>query len=102
MRVRAEEERRQLYEKQTQLRQKLEKYGIGQKYALSKDTRLIHCMADGGSSLTILPGGELGLCEHYTENNLVGYLDSEELDTAMVQSFREHWEQTDECPTCFY
>lgn len=30
-RVRAEEERRQLYEKQTQLRQKLEKYGIGQK-----------------------------------------------------------------------
>ena len=101
-RVRAEEERRQLYEKQTQLRQKLEKYGIGQKDALRKDTRLNHCMADGGSSLTILPGGELGLCEHYTENNLVGHLDSEELDTAMVQSFREHWEQTDECPTCFY
>ncbi len=101
-RVRTEEERRQLYEKQTQLRQKLEKYGIGQKYALSKDTGLNHCMADGGCSLTILPGGELGLCEHYTENNLVGHLDSEELDTAMVQSFREHWEQTDECPTCFY
>ena len=101
-RVRTEEERRQLYEKQTQLRQKLEKYGIGQKYALSKNTGLNHCMADGGCSLTILPGGELGLCEHYTENNLVGHLDSEELDTAMVQSFREHWEQTDECPTCFY
>ena len=101
-RIRAEEERRQLYEKQTQLRRKLEKYGIGQKDALRKDTRLNHCMADGGSSLTILPGGELGLCEHYTENNLVGHLDSEELDTAMVQSFRERWEQTGECPTCFY
>lgn len=100
--VRAEEERRQLYEKQTQLRRKLEKYGIGQKDALSKDTRLNHCMADGGSSLTILPGGELGLCEHYTENNLVGHLDSEELDTAMVQSFRERWEQMEDCPTCFY
>ena len=101
-RVRAEEERRQLYEKQTQLRQKLEKYGIGQKDALRKDTRLNHCMADGGSSLTILPGGELGLCEHYTENNLVGHLGSEELDTAMVQSFRERWEQTEDCKTCFY
>ena len=101
-RVRAEEERHQLYEKQTQLRQKLEKYGIGQKDALRKDTRLNHCMADGGSSLTILPGGELGLCEHYTENNLVGHLDSEELDTAMVQSFRECWEQTEDCKTCFY
>ena len=100
--IRAQEERRQLYEKQTQLRQKLEKYGIGQKDALRKDTRLNHCMADGGSSLTILPDGQLGLCEHYTENNLVGHLDSEELDTAMVQSFRECWEQTEDCKTCFY
>ena len=100
--VRAEEERHQLYEKQQQLRQKLAGYGIGQKNGLSKDTRLNHCMADSGSSVTILPSGELGLCEHYTENNLVGHLDSEELDTAMVQSFRECWEQTDECPTCFY
>ena len=101
-RVRAEEERRQLYEKQTQLRQKLAEYGIGQKFGLAKDTRLNHCMADSGGSRTILPDGQLGLCEHYTENNLVGHLDSEELDTAMVQSFRERWEQTEDCKTCFY
>lgn len=101
-RVRAEEERRQLYEKQTQLRQKLAEYGIEQKHGLTKDTRLNHCMADSGNSLTILPDGQLGLCEHYTENNLVGHLDSEELDTAMVQSFRECWEQTEDCKTCFY
>ena len=100
--IRAQEERRQLYQKQQWLRKKLDDCGIGASYYLRQKLRIRQCMADSGGSLTILPNGELGLCEHYSENNLVGHLDSEKLDTAMVQSFRECWEQTDECPTCFY
>lgn len=100
--IRAQEERRQLYQKQQRLRKKLDDCGIGASYYLRQKLRIRQCMADSGGSLTILPNGELGLCEHYSENNLIGHLDSEELDTAMVQSFRECWEQTDECPTCFY
>ena len=60
------------------------------------------CMADSGNSLTILPNGELGLCEHYSEDNFVGHIDREELDKKMVQSFRETWEQLDDCTDCFY
>ena len=100
--IRAQEERRQLYQKQQRLRKKLDDYGIGESYYLRQKLRIRQCMADSGGSLTILPNGELGLCEHYSENNLVGHLDSEELDTAVVQSFRECWEQTEDCKTCFY
>lgn len=100
--IRAQEERRQLYQKQQRLRKKLDDCGIGASYYLRQKLRIRQCMADSGGSLTILPNGELGLCEHYSENNLVGHLDSEELDTAMVQSFRECWEQTEDCKTCFY
>lgn len=100
--IRAQEERRQLYQKQQRLRKKLDDCGIGASYYLRQKLRVRQCMADSGGSLTILPNGELGLCEHYSENNLVGHLDSEELDTAVVQSFRECWEQTEDCKTCFY
>ena len=100
--IRAQEERRQLYQKQQRLRKKLDDCGIGASYYLRQKLRIRQCMADSGGSLTILPNGELGLCEHYSENNLVGHLDSEELDTAVVQSFRECWEQTEDCKTCFY
>lgn len=100
--IRAQEERRQLYQKQQWLRKKLDDCGIGASYYLRQKLRIRQCMADSGGSLTILPNGELGLCEHYSENNLVGHLDSEELDTAVVQSFRECWEQTENCKTCFY
>lgn len=100
--IRAQEERRQLYQKQQRLRKKLDDCGIGTSYYLRQKLRIRQCMADSGGSLTILPNGELGLCEHYSENNLVGHLDSEELDTAVVQSFRECWEQTENCKTCFY
>lgn len=100
--IRAQEERRQLYQKQQRLRKKLDDCGIGASYYLRQKLRIRQCMADSGGSLTILPNGELGLCEHYSENNLVGHLDSEELDNAVVQSFRECWEQTEDCKTCFY
>ena len=59
-------------------------------------------MADSGGSLTILPNGELGLCEHYSEDNFVGSLDGKASERSVIQSFREYWEPIEECKTCFY
>ncbi|MGN0691330.1 MAG: radical SAM protein [Oscillospiraceae bacterium] len=101
-RVRAEEERRRIYEKQRQLSERLYSYGLKMHRGLKKVMPVNMCMADSGNSLTILPGGELGLCEHYSEDNFVGHIDSEVLDGKMVQSFRETWEQIDDCAECFY
>lgn len=69
--IRAQEERRQLYQKQQRLRKKLDDCGIGASYYLRQKLRIRQCMADSGGSLTILPNGELGLCEHYSEDNFV-------------------------------
>ena len=59
-------------------------------------------MADSGGSLTILPNGELGLCEHYSEDNFVGSLDGKASERSVIQSFREYWEPIEACKTCFY
>ena len=100
--IRAQEERRQLYQKQQQLRKKLDDYGIGASYYLRQKLRIRQCMADSGGSLTILPNGELGLCEHYSEDNFVGSLDGKASERSVIQSFREYWESIEECKTCFY
>ena len=101
-RIRAAEERHALYAKQQRLLQKLAAYGIGRKSGLRKDFRLNQCMADSGNAVTILPDGNLGLCEHYTKDSFVGHLDREGLDAQMVRSFRERWEPIAACKTCFY
>lgn len=100
--IRAQEERRQLYQKQQQLRKKLDDYGIGASYYLRQQLRIRQCMADSGGSLTILPNGELGLCEHYSEDNFVGSLDGKASERSVIQSFREYWEPIEACKTCFY
>ena len=100
--IRAQEERRQLYQKQQRLRKKLDDCGIGASYYLRQKLRVRQCMADSGGSLTILPNGELGLCEHYSEDNFVGSLDGKASERSVIQSFREYWEPIEECKTCFY
>lgn len=98
--VRTDADRRQLREKQQRLDEKLEAYGLKTKRGLRREIPLNQCMADSGSALTILPGGELGVCDHYSEDNFVGRLDHEELDEKMVESFRECREATPYCASC--
>ena len=100
--IREEEDRRSLYRKQQLLRQKLTGYGLWNTARLRRDFFTNYCMADSDKALTILPNGELGLCEHYTEDNFVGHIDREELDESVRQSFREEWSPIDACKICFF
>lgn len=69
--------RNELYQKQQALYHKLVTLGYVKKLGLRKDLPLRRCIADHGGALTILPNGELGLCEQYSENNFIGHIDSE-------------------------
>ena len=100
--IRAEKERRDLYQNQQNLRKKLFEYGLTAKRYLAKDVPTNHCMADSDKALTILPNGELGLCEHYSEDHFVGHIDDEKLNESVLQSFRECWEPIDDCKKCFF
>ena len=89
------------------LEEKIQQCGLGSKAGLRSTVKLWHCMADSGSAVTILPGGEIGLCEHYTETEFIGHIEREGFDEVVVKSWRERVTQEPECascchyPTCF-
>lgn len=99
--VRESEERKTLYLKQLKLADRLRENGLAEVGGIRKNLKLNHCMADSDSCVTILPGGELGVCEHYSEDHFVGTLDSETLDQQMLKEFRELREPIEACRTCF-
>jgi len=69
---------------------------------ISKEIRLNRCMADSGKAVTILPDGNIGLCEHFSETEFAGHIDRDGLDADMVASWKETVPEIPECADCFY
>ena len=86
----------------TRLNETLEKHGLLSTRGISKKPKLNHCMADSGTAVTILPDGHIGLCEHHSDSEFIGHLDSETFDQTMIQSWKETTPPIPECETCFY
>lgn len=80
------------------LEEKVRACGWGSKHGISKS--LNHCIADSGNSVTILPDGHIGLCEHFSEDEFVGHLDKEDFDEAVVKSWKERMTEIPEYATC--
>jgi hypothetical protein len=59
-------------------------------------------MSDNDVSLTILPDGHLGKCEHYSDDHFVGNIKSVELDKLALQEHKEVLPDLMECKTCAY
>ena len=92
------------WEKRTQamirLEDKIRECGMESKAGISKHIKLNHCMADSGRSVTILPDGHIGLCEHFSEDEFIGHIDQEGFDEAVVKSWKEHSPELPECAEC--
>ena len=67
---------------------------------LARTLKLNYCMADQDSSVTILPNGDLGKCEHFSESELIGSIYTEERDAATIASWKEVLDRTEACRTC--
>ena len=93
-----------LYEEKARLEKKMLDLGIYSKRSprLAKKPPMIACMAENSNSIVIAPDGRLGVCEHYSETEIIGHLDSPERDQAVINSFRQHWEDIPECDTCVW
>ena len=80
----------------------LDELGIGGRSQPRRNVSVNQCMADSDNSITILPDGRLGKCEHETEQKLIGSIYEDELDGAAIAE----WKRTvsiPECKTCpFY
>lgn len=68
--------------------------------------RLHSCMADSGDALLINPDGQLGKCEHYAFEKLIGSIYSAEKDVSLISKWKEKatFELCDRCPlyACCY
>jgi radical SAM protein with 4Fe4S-binding SPASM domain len=84
----------------SRLEEKIAEYGLDMKCRIPKSLKVNHCMADCGHCVTILPTGDIGLCDHYTESEFIGHIDREGFDTKMVESWQEHTMGAAECADC--
>ena len=84
------------------LNEKIASLGLAPRGGISKTPKSNFCMADSGKAVTILPGGEIGLCEHFSESEFIGHIDREGFDRAVVNSWKERIPEIPECAECFY
>ena len=90
------------HEAMSRLKERIEARGLSVVQGIRKKPKDNRCMADSGRSVTILPTGDIGLCEHHSENEFIGHLDREEVDEEMIAIWRETVPEIPECETCFY
>ena len=94
----------QLYQAKNRLEEKLLELGLQSTGSLRLRRKLPEnqCMADAGNTVVVTPDGHLGVCEHFSETELIGHLDSPERDQAVIDSFRQRCQELPACATCFY
>ena len=84
------------------LEDRIAKYGLLPESSIKKQIKMNFCMADSGTGVTILPDGNIGLCEHFSETELIGHIGRDSFDDSMVASWKETMPEIPECATCFY
>ncbi|MDD3253832.1 MAG: radical SAM protein [Lachnospiraceae bacterium] len=95
------QERAQVYGQYIDLEMRLCDAGLRDTLGMPK-VKHRQCMADNGHSVVILPGGELGLCEHHLDDEYVGTIYNDARDGAIVEAWKEHADELPECAACFY
>ena len=96
-----EEKRKVVFSKMQEIRQILAQGGFFKTIKIRRKIRTNYCMADKDNCIMITPNGNIGKCDHYTHDQFVSHIDSEEWDEDMLQSFREKHDETEICATCF-
>lgn len=84
------------------LNEKLLSGGLLSRGVISQDVKMNHCMADNDKCITIVPDGNIGVCEHYSETEFVGHLDREGFDAETVAAWKQIMPEVPECADCFY
>lgn len=98
--INSEQSRKELFMKLRELHDKLYAARLAMRHDIEHSLKLNRCMADRDASVTVLPTGHLGKCEHYTDSNFFGHIDSEERDEAMFSSFKKEFDELPLCAEC--
>ncbi len=90
----------EVYETRLKLQTYIEQLGLNHGSRLRRVLRVNACMADNPSAALILPNGELGHCEHFTDSEFSGHIDRPDRDRTMVESWTEPAASIPDCATC--
>lgn len=96
-------EREKLFNDYFALRSHQESLGILRKRFLKNNIRIGRCAADSPNAVQIMPGGELGNCEHYPDKYFYGSV-FEETPRHLWTDYAERLDICNDCadyPTCF-
>lgn len=101
--ARTNEERQHLIAAQMRLSDKIAQKGHADYVTIKTRTRRSHCMCDNDSSTMILPEGQLGKCQHFTEDHFYGSIYSDEIDINMLNELKDIMIIDEEkCSQCEY
>ena len=96
----SDSQRKELFEKQTRLRNRFQELGLFRPGKPSTILKLNHCMADSDDSVLILPDGHIGKCEHFSDSEWFGHISEETRDESVLKSFKALRQELDICPQC--
>lgn len=100
---RTKEHNELLFQKIEEIENVLDQYGYLDGRPISDNIRFCHCMIDNGKSVLICPEGDIGLCEHFSEDHFFSHIDNfEEKNWEVVKQFKELLEPLEICKTCIH
>lgn len=81
---------------------KLEASALYKKQYLPSKLRLSYCMADNDGTVTIMPDGSLGKCEHFYEDHLIGSIYPDKVSIGRDERDAEiaYWKERMDIPEC--
>lgn len=90
------------YENRERINRILETKGIKQRKLIGNKPVLNACMADDPRSVTILPDGRIGRCEHYGDSHEIGSIYSNIINKEEFDAWMELWPPQSKCAFCAY
>ncbi len=97
---RTDNDRRVLIDKFISLQKHFRDLGYSRTKTLNSENRLVHCECDNDNITLIFPNGELGKCQHYTDDHFYGSIYSNDIDYNVINEFKEVLTITDNCDFC--
>ena len=100
---RSPENNAELFEQKRQLDQQIAAYSCGRnKQRLQKDIVPYFCSVDDDGKVVIAPDGHLSGCQHFIGSKVFGHIDRKERNEAILRKFKERFDDSEDCATCFY
>ncbi len=90
-----------IFNKVAEIEARLRDYGFIRANRLRHSIKTNKCMADNDNSIIIAPDGNIGKCEHYTDDHFIGHIGSQNIDNILKSIFLETHDEIDACATCF-